>query len=409
MMRALISTAFAAVISLFVLFASACSVTAEAPSADTRVPGVSDTEIVLGTHLPLSGSPAAAYAPIGYGAQAYFDMINDTEGGVYGRKIRLIIGDDHYNPPDTVEVVRRLVEQDQVFAMILGLGESTHAAVYTYLEQNGVPDMYITSGIERWTVPLARSRFGFNPSYLVEGRILGKYVVDTSPGKQVGLLIQNDELGDNGEQGIREALEGTSVSIAGVEKYEAANFDVTSQTQRLRAAGADVLIAYAIPPQAANMVKVAREVLTWDVPIVVSGINAAGIFIDLAGRQNVEGVVSVVFGHQLFEKDNPGIQRHIALMQKYAPDVEISNFTLYGAYVAEMFVETLRRAGTDLTRDGLITAAESIRDYNCDVCLAPVNMSATDHRPIEIEQYIRVTNGDWVPFGEPINFESTTE
>src|SRR3972149_3620736 len=110
---------------------------ARRPAAE-EVPGVTDTEIKCGTHLPLSQHPAAVYAPIGDGMRAYFDYINDTEGGVYGRKITLIVGDDHYNPSDTVEVVRKLVEQDKVFAIVAGLGEPTPFTAWKYLEERGV-------------------------------------------------------------------------------------------------------------------------------------------------------------------------------------------------------------------------------------------------------------------------------
>ncbi|MCJ7810743.1 MAG: ABC transporter substrate-binding protein, partial [Dehalococcoidia bacterium] len=114
--------------------------------------GVTDTEIKLGSHFALSQSPAAAYAPIILGMRAYFDYIND-QGGVHGRKITLLIGDDHYNPPDTVEVVKKLVEQDKVFAIVAGLGEATHSAVWKYLEERGVPDMFVTAGLLKWSEP----------------------------------------------------------------------------------------------------------------------------------------------------------------------------------------------------------------------------------------------------------------
>jgi ABC-type branched-subunit amino acid transport system substrate-binding protein len=99
----------------------------ETPAAE-KVPGVTDTEIILGAHFPLSQTPAAAYAPIADGLRAYFDYIN-SQGGVYGRKITYLVGDDHFNPADAVEVVRKLVEQDGIFAMVSGLGDPTHSAI----------------------------------------------------------------------------------------------------------------------------------------------------------------------------------------------------------------------------------------------------------------------------------------
>ena len=380
----------------------------EGGGSTKEVPGVTDTEIKLGTHFALSQSPAAAYDPIIYGMRAYFDYIND-QGGVNGRKITLLIGDDHYNPPDAVEVTRQLVEQEHVFAMVACLGEATHSAVWKYLEENGVPDMFITAGLLKWSEPPVRTRFAGSVDFVTEGRMLGAYVVDHYPGKKLGLLLQNDEMGVDSRKGLDMALEGSDVQVVDAEMYEASNFDATAQAQRLHNAGAEVIIAFAIPPQAASLVKTARDTLNWDVPVLVSGINASEIFIQLAGAKDAEGVVSIVMGHQIYETDQPGIQQHIQIMQKYGGSVPASNFTLYGQGMGELMVEVLKRAGRDLTRDSLIDAAESIRGWTCSACMVPMSLSPTDHRPLEIEMYDLVTNGEWKAFGEPVSFESTPQ
>jgi len=371
-----------------------------------EVPGVTATEILLGAHFPMSQTPAAAYAPVADAMRAYFDYIN-SQGGVYGRKIKLLVGDDHYNPADTVEVVRKLVEQDGIFAIVGGLGDPTHAAVMGYLEERGVPDLFIGGGLDRFTDPVVKTRFGGNPDYHTEGRILGKYIAEHYNGKRLALLVQNDEFGEDGEAGIRQGLEGSDVEIVARETYETTQWDVTAQTQRLKRANPDIVAAYAIPPPAASLVKVAREVLNWDVPIVVSGIVVTDIFIQLAGAQNAEGVVSAVFGRQIYHTDDPGIQRHIRIMKEFAPGVPPSNLTVYGQGMAEMTVKALENAGRNLTRESVVEGAEAIRDFCCTLCLAPSNLSATDHRPSEIELYTRVEGGKWVEFGEPVSFEST--
>ncbi len=379
----------------------------EAP-ADGDTTGVTDTEIKLGTHFPLSQSPAAAYAPIAYGLRAYFDYIND-QGGVNGRKITFLIADDHYNPPDTVEVVRKLVEQDKVFAIVAGLGEATHSAVWKYLEEKGVPDMFVTAGLLKWSEPPVHSRFAGSVDFVTEGRMLGKYVVENYPGKKLGLLLQNDEMGTDSEKGLEMALEGSDVQVVAKETYEAINFEAAAQTQRLRNAGAEVVIAFAIPPQAASLAKTAREVLNWDVPILVSGICASEIFIQLAGEEDAEGVISIVMGHQVYETDHPAIKKHYEIMEEYGRGEPVSNFSLYGAAMGELIVEVLNRAGSDLTRESFLDAAESIRGWVCSACMVPMSLSPTDHRPLEIEMYNRVEDGKWVAFGDPVSFESTPE
>ena len=372
--------------------------------------GVTDTEIKLGIHIPLSQNPAAAYAPIAFGMRAFFDYI-DAQGGVYGRKITLLIGDDHYNPPDTVEVVKKLVEQDKVFAIVGGLGEATHSAVWKYLEEKGVPDMFVSTGLAKWTEPVVRTRFQGNPDYVTEGTILGQYIAENYNGKKLGLLLQNDEMGQDGEKGLRRGLEGSDVEIVATESYEAVQTDVTAQTQRLKNAGVDVIATYSIPPQAASLVKAARETLNWDVPIIVSGINCSDIFVALAGAQNAEGIVSVVFGPQVYQTDHPAVQKYEKIWEKYGNGEQFSNFAFYGMSVGEMTVHLLERAGRDLTRGSFLDAAESECGFWCSGCvgIGAIRMSPADHRPIEDEMYTRVENGRWVVFSDPVGFETTPD
>ena len=110
---------------------------------DEVVPGVTDDEIVLGTHTSLTG-PIAVYSLIPNTTKAYFDYINATEGGVHGRKITYLMEDDAYSPPRTVDLTRKLVEQDNIFALISGLGTPTHLQVVDYLQERGVPDLFVT-------------------------------------------------------------------------------------------------------------------------------------------------------------------------------------------------------------------------------------------------------------------------
>jgi branched-chain amino acid transport system substrate-binding protein len=370
--------------------------------------GVTDTEIKLGTHFPLSQNAAAAYAPIAYGMKAFFDYIN-LQGGVYGRKITFIIGDDHYNPADTVEVVRKLVEQDKVFAVVGGLGEATHNAVWKYLEERGIPDMYMSTGTAKWTDPVVRTRFGSYPDYVTEGTVLGQYIAKTYNGKKLGLLLQNDEMGQDGEKGLRKGIEGSDVKVTSVQQYDVTQSDVTAQAQRLKNDGVEVIAVYAIPPQAASLVKAIRELLNWDVPIVVSGINQSDIFVALAGPQNAEGIVSCVIGHQAYETDLPGIQKYEKIWAKTGTGGPLSNFAVYGISIAEAVVWDLEMAGPNLTRDSFLDAAESMCEVYCSTCrgVGPWTTSPTDHRMNETEQINMVKDGKWVAVGDPVSLEST--
>ncbi len=374
--------------------------------------GVTDTEITLGTHYPLSGNPAAAYAVIAYGMKAFFNYIN-AQGGVYGRKINFIIADDHYNPPDTVEVVHQLVEQDHVFGIISGLGEETHLAVYKYLEERGIPDMYLSTGLVAWSDPVAHSRFAGNPNYIIDGTFLGNYIAKTYPNGKLGILEQNDALGQEGEKGLRQGLEGSNVEIADVEKYEASANDVSAQTQRLKASGVDVLAAFAMPGQGASLVKTAHETLNWKVPIAVSAIDVSDIFILLAGAQNAEGVVSDTFGMQVYDTEDPGIQKYMKIWDKFHNGVTgpLTDLEEYGMSRAEDVVWDLEMAGKDLSRQSFLDAAEKMCRVDCSVC-APWSLestSPTDHKVSETLILNTVVNGKWQTSGDPVSYESTKE
>jgi branched-chain amino acid transport system substrate-binding protein len=386
----------------------------ETPSAE-KVPGVTDTEILLGSHLPLSGLAAAWGVDLKAGMEAYFKYVND-QGGVNGRKIKLLVEDSQFTGPAATEVVRKLVEQDKVFAIMGGLGSAAHAAVWKYLEEKGVPDMFILAGDTKWTDPVVKTRFAFLVEYQTEGKILGKYIADNFPGKKLGIIAQNDEFGKGGEQGLREGVKDANMDIV-VEYYEETQSDLIAQVQRLKNENVDVIAAYTMPIQAASVIKGARETLGWDVPIVITGLDAVEIIAQLAGLNNIEGTVSVVFAHQAYEKEYPGIARHHEMMAKYAPGVMPTNLTLVGATVAEAMTQILEKAGPDLTREKFLDTAESLCRWVCSVCMVPVTLSPTDHRTIEVEVYARATvdrstdppTFTWQPFGEPYGFESTKE
>ncbi len=145
------------------------------------MPGVTDTEITLGTHMPLTGPAAAGYSKISPATKAYFDYVN-ANGGVHGRKIKYLIEDDGYNPANTQTLVRKLVLEDKVFAILNGLGTPTHTGVLDFLKTQKVPDLFVASGSRSWNQPEKYpTTFGFQPDYTVEGKIMADYVKKNLP------------------------------------------------------------------------------------------------------------------------------------------------------------------------------------------------------------------------------------
>ena len=377
--------------------------------------GVTDTSVKIGTLLPMSNTTATAWGvPISQGMQAYFDYIND-QGGIYGRKLELVVGDSQYTGPVAGETAKKLTEQDQIFGFMGNLGTEAEMAVYTYLEEHGVPDMFILTGDKTWVEPVVFSRSRFLVDYEVEGRILGQYIGENYDGKKLGILAQNDLFGKDGEAGLKVGLEDVGANVETVTQYyDATQTDVTAQMQRLKSDGAEVVGVYAMPAQASGAIKAARETLTWDVPMFLTGVNAAQIVGALAGFANAEGTISVSFGRQSDEIEFPGVQKYQDIMKEYAPDAQINSVGFSGYSVALAMVQVLIQAGPDLTRTSFLNAAESICKYEGGGTIAPISMSPEDHAWNEAEIFVEA-EGDsadtfrWKPFGDVISQYETTK
>src|SRR5581483_1573390 len=205
-------------------------------------PGASDTEIKIGNTMPYSG-PASAYGTIGKAEAAFFNMINE-QGGINGRKINFISRDDGYSPPKTVEQVRQLVEQDQVLLTFNLLGTPPNTAVQGYLNDNKVPQLFVATGADKWNDPKNHPwTMGWQPSYRIEARIYGKYILTNMPNAKVAVLYQNDDFGKDYLIGLREGLgDKADKMIVATKTYETTDPTVDSQVVALQGSGADVLL-----------------------------------------------------------------------------------------------------------------------------------------------------------------------
>ena len=214
-----------------------------------RGPGASDTEIKIGNTMPYSG-PASAYGVIGKSEAAYFAMIND-QGGVNGRKINFISRDDGYSPPKTVELVRKLVEEDQVLLMFQPLGTPPNTAIPGAVDDNrGAPTDVLPSP-RAPTGRLTRNNIlvddGWQlPSYRVEARIYARYILKNIPDAKIAVLYQNDDFGKDYIIGLREGLgDKADKMIVATKTYETTDPTVDSQIGALQGSGPDVLHLHA--------------------------------------------------------------------------------------------------------------------------------------------------------------------
>jgi ABC-type branched-subunit amino acid transport system substrate-binding protein len=370
--------------------------------------GANDTEIKVGQTVPFSG-PASAYATIGKAQAAYMKMIND-QGGVNGRKINLIQYDDAYSPPKTVEQVRKLVEGDEVLLTFQIIGTPPNAAVQKYLNAKKVPQLFAATGASRFTDPKHFPwTMGFNPSYFVEGRIYGQYILKEHPNAKVGVLYQNDDLGKDYLNGIKAGLGDKAAKMIVAEaSYELSEPTIDSQILKIRDSGADLFFSASTPKQAAQAIKKIAE-LGWH-PVQILDINATsvGAVMKPAGLEASKGVISVGYVKDPADanwKDDAGTKRYLAFMQKYYPDGDKdSSFNVYGYITAQLLVKVLQQCGDDLTRANVLKQATHLTNVPLDMLLPGISVTTTptDYRVNKQFQMARFNGERWERYGEII-------
>ncbi|WP_439923618.1 ABC transporter substrate-binding protein [Nitrobacter sp. JJSN] len=371
-------------------------------------PGVADTEIKVGQTLPFSG-PISAYATIGKVQAAYVKMVND-EGGVNGRKINLIQYDDAYSPPKTVEQVRRLVESDEVLLTFQLIGTPPNAAVQKYLNARKVPQLFAATGASRFNDPKTYPwTIGFNPSYFVEGRIYGRYILKNHPDAKIGVLYQNDDVGKDYLRGLKSGLGAeASKMIVAEAAYEVSDPTVDSQILKLRAAGATLLFSAATPKQAAQAIRKTFEI-GWK-PVHILDINATsvGAVMQPAGLEASKGIISTNYGKDPLDpqwNDDPGMKKYLAFMAKYYPEGDPhSNFNSYGYTTAQLLVQVLKQCGDDLTRANVMKQATNLKDVSLDLLLPGIRINTTpdDYRVNKQMQMMHFNGERWELFGPVI-------
>jgi ABC-type branched-subunit amino acid transport system substrate-binding protein len=397
------------------LAASAIAVTVSVSPAHAQKKydaGATDTEIKVGQTVPLSG-PASAYATIGKTQAAYVKMINE-QGGVNGRMINLIQYDDAYSPPKTVERVRKLVEGDEVLLTFQIIGTAPNAAVQKYLNAKKVPQLFAATGASRFNDPAAFPwTMGFNPSYIVEGRIYGQYILKHYPNARIGVLYQNDDLGKDYLNGIRAGLGAKAEQMVVAEtSYELSEPTIDSKIIKIKDAGTDRLFSASTPKQAAQAIKKIAE-LGWH-PVHIIDINASSLSAVLkpAGLDNSKGVISVGYVKDPADpewKDDEGTKRYLAFMAKYYPEGDRdSNLNVYGYITAQLLVQVLKNCGDDLTRDNVMKQATRLTNVELDLLLPGITVTTTpsDYRVNKQFQMVRFGGERWEKLGSIITDEA---
>jgi branched-chain amino acid transport system substrate-binding protein len=376
------------------------------PAGAQDTPGVTATEIKIGHTNPYSG-PASAYGTIGKAIAAYFKKVND-EGGINGRKINFVSVDDSYSPPKTVEMVRRLVEQDQVAFVFQTLGTPTNSAIHKYMNQQKVPQLFVATGATKWGDPKHFPwTMGWQPTYQAEGHIYAQYIMKNVPNAKVGILYQNDDYGKDYVKGIKDGFgEAAKKIIVSEQTYEVTDPTVDSQIVNLKNSGANIFYNVTIPKFATQAIKKSHDIGWKPLHLLNSVSSSIGVVLKPAG---VEAAKDIITSRYLKDPTDPAIKNDagykewVAFMQKYYPEGALNDdFNVYGYTVAQGLVHVLKQCGNDLSRANIMKQAANIKDLTLPMLLPgiKVNTSATDFYPIQQEQLAKFDGERWVNFGE---------
>jgi branched-chain amino acid transport system substrate-binding protein len=376
--------------------------------AQADTPGVSSSTILIGGTAPLSG-PETAYAVVAQGADAYFKYVND-HGGVFGRKIEYRYLDDGYDPAQTVQQTRRLVEQDKVFLMFNQVGTEQALATQPYLNQQGVPQLFVGSGAAQfghnykqypWTLP-------YLPSFYAEGKVYGRYIAKTHPTAKIAVLFEDSDFGKDLLAGLKAGLAGKGKILA-AQSYAVTEPTLSSQMSTLAATHADTLMVFALPKQTIQAL-VGADKLGWHPKPFIAAVSIDPFVMNVAristaGRATA-GAISITFLKDAsnlarWGKD-PGVKLYYSILKRYSPGNDpkaVAN--IYGMAAAYTLVDVLKRAGRNPTRDGVLKAATSLNESTNPFMLPGITLRTgpTDRFPLEQVQMYRYTKGVWQVFG----------
>src|SRR5687767_3628466 len=368
-------------------------------------PGASDTEIKIGNTNPYSG-PASAYGAIGKSIAAYFKMVNE-QGGINGRKVNFISYDDGYSPPRTVEMARKLVEQDQVLFVFQTLGTPSNTAIHKYMNMKKVPQMHVATGATKWNDPKGSPwTMGWQPNYQSEARIYAQHILKTKPNAKIAVLYQNDDYGKDYLKGFHDGLGDKKGMIVKEVSYEVADPTVDSQIVQLAASGADVFINITTPKFAAQAIRKAYDI-GWKPVHYLNNVSIGiGSVLTPAGLDKSVGLITTAYIKEPTDKqfeNDPAIVQWREFMKKHYPDGSlIDNLNVYGYSVAATIAQVLKQCGDNLTRENVMRQAASMKGWRPETLLpgVAITTSADDFAPIESVKLERFNGKQWELFGE---------
>jgi len=364
-------------------------------------PGASDTSIRIGQSIAYSG-PASAYGQLGRVEAAYFRQINDR-GGINGRKIDFVSVDDGYSPPKAVEMVRKLVEQDEVLLIYGNLGTPINISIRQYLNAKKVPQIFIAAGSARFADPAQFPwTIGWQPTLSGEAAFYADSVMKANPGARIGVLFQDDDFGKEMLNSLKDALgDKAGAALVRTESFQATDPTIDSQIVALRSAGVDTVMLFAYAKQTSQAIRKIGD-LGWKPEIFIHlGSASVGATLAPAGLDKSTGVKTAGFIKDPSDPqwaEDPAIQGFKAFMAKYLPDGKVEDgLNIMGYASARTLEQVLKQCGDDLTRENVMRQVANLKDFRLDELLpgSIINTGPTDFRVVEYMKLQRFNGKVW--------------
>ena len=360
-------------------------------SASAADPGVTASEILIGMWAPLTGTQALIGTSERDGIQIGIEETNRA-GGVHGRKLRMIAYDDGGSPQESLSAVRRLLDQDRVFALIAGSNSGATLAAMPVINRAKVPFVVSIAAHRNLFVPFSPTSFRVYANEVAQAERIVDYSVNELKVKKPAMIYTSNDYGVGGMETVSAALKKAGIELATSVRYNQGDQDFSAQLLSIRQAGADSLYIWSFAAEAGIIVRQAKE-LGLDVPMLGGGATTTPLFPRGAGQAGVGFVAPWVFPHTESMVEVPAIAAYHDLLKRAYPGglpaARPSLYDLAGYGAIRILVEGLRRIEGEPTRDKLVRALETMRDFDTGV-LFPVTFTATSHEGSAQTRLIKV-------------------
>jgi len=345
-------------ISILFLF----SIFLRAPASSAADPGVTDDQVLVGAIMDLTGHMAFLGKEIIHGAELYFRHIKE-KGGIYGRKIKLLVEDDMAQFPRALAAAKKLVERDKVFCLFSTLGQGSTDTIVPFLEKEKIPLVAPFSQSSALVHPPKRYIFQATVSTEIQGRLIIDFIVHhlKRPQAKIGTLVQADIYGEDLMKGLDRQAKKYGIKFVAEERFKRGAVDFSPQLQRLRGAGAEIIVLCTVIRETAAVLKEVKN-MGWPVQVIGPSATSDPVVLRLAGEAG-EGYISMSIS-ELLTSNHPGVKLYREVHDRYDPKHKMGAYNQLGFEAAMVFVEGLRLAGKELTRENLIHGLEKMKDFN---------------------------------------------